>query len=217
MSMQAPVLLPPPPAQAAAIESLRESMASANCVLDFTVCQVADGEVPAEAHHRALLARMFDEIGARGLARRAEFIALHPAYAAQPAWTLVYDLGSAQSTPWCTQGLAKVLCQQPGERIAIDRASVASGAEWLFQAFDNPPYPADCPPGLFGEFCRVVGLSTEPGVKVFDWVGDMDAEPQRSTWSNYFDDGKEWWGIWCLSIWNPAQRTLAALAASTTD
>ncbi|WP_167659284.1 hypothetical protein [Pseudomonas fluorescens] len=34
---------------------------------------------------------------------------------------------------------------------------------------------------------------------------------------DYFDDGPEWWGVWCLSIWNPKRGTLAVLAASTTD
>ena len=52
---------------------------------------------------------------------------------------------------------------------------------------------------------------------VLDWVGDVDAHPERSDWSNYFDAGKEWWGIWCTTIWNPSTRTLAAIAASSTD
>ena len=44
-----------------------------------------------------------------------------------------------------------------------------------------------------------------------------EREPERSTWSAYFEDGKEWWGIWCFTVWNPRRGTLAAVMASTTD
>jgi hypothetical protein len=54
-------------------------------------------------------------------------------------------------------------------------------------------------------------------VVVRDWVGDPQREPGRSAWSPYFDDGKEWWGIWCLTVWNPRRRTLSAMMASQTD
>ena len=39
----------------------------------------------------------------------------------------------------------------------------------------------------------------------------------RCDWSNYFDDGLDWWGVWCLTIHNPQRQTLSALAASATD
>ncbi|MOA62241.1 hypothetical protein D3C78_1875990 [compost metagenome] len=50
-----------------------------------------------------------------------------------------------------------------------------------------------------------------------NWTASDEYDPAREPWSDYFDDGLEWWGVWCLSIWNPKRRTLAVLAASTTD
>ena len=69
----------------------------------------------------------------------------------------------------------------------------------------------------FTDWCDQLGLIPADAPIVLDWVGDMDREPERSMWSNYFDEGRDWWGIWCLSIWHPTRRTLAVLAASTTD
>lgn len=54
--------------------------------------------------------------------------------------------------------------------------------------------------GLFG------GLSNE--LAIVSWGND---------WSNYFDDGKEWWGAYFWSIYNPSIRRLAVIGASTTD
>jgi hypothetical protein len=67
------------------------------------------------------------------------------------------------------------------------------------------------------EFCAAVGLLPNHDIEVLDWVGDPLMEPERSNWSKYFEDGKEWWGIWCLTVWNPRRQTLAALIASSTD
>ena len=106
----------------------------------------------------------------------------------------------------------------PGTRIPVTRPTASvTPFEWLFQAFDDPPYGARCEPGLFADFCRTVGLLPHQGIEVLDWVGNPETEPERSEWSDCFDDGKEWWGIWCLTVWNPQQRTLAALVASATD
>jgi hypothetical protein len=36
-------------------------------------------------------------------------------------------------------------------------------------------------------------------------------------WSNYFDDGKEWWGAFCWSVLDKKKNRITVLAASTTD
>lgn len=211
-------LLPLPDWQARRVDTVRQRMDAAHCVFDFTVRQVPAGRLVAEPQHRAVLSGLFDEIDAMNAQRRREVIARHPEYANQPGWQVTHEVARARPTPWHWGDAGDARDFQPGQRVPVTRKHGEVGPfEWLFQAFDDPPYGADCAPGLFADFCEVVGLLPGQGVEVLDWVGDPDKEPGRSAWSNYFEAGQEWWGIWCLTVWNPRQRTLAALAASTTD
>ncbi|MDG5976154.1 hypothetical protein H010_12889 [Hydrogenophaga taeniospiralis CCUG 15921] len=135
-----------------------------------------------------------------------------------PGFRLLVDVKQAQPTRWNSDQVTDPRKCLPRMYASMTKAvSFVTDFEWLFQAFDDPPYPAQCETGLFADFCEVAGLWPSRDVEVFDWVGNPDTEPGRSTWSNYFDAGKEWWGIWCLTVWNPRKRTLSALAASSTD
>ena len=90
-----------------------------------------------------------------------------------------------------------------------------SGA--LRQAFLDPPYRTKLEAKDFRDWLAMLHVLPDEELDVVDWVGNPDQEPARSTWSDYFDAGKEWWGIWCLTVFNPARRTLCVIAASTTD
>ncbi|MET3446782.1 hypothetical protein [Ralstonia sp. 1138] len=87
----------------------------------------------------------------------------------------------------------------------------------LERAFLDPPYGTKLETKAFREWAELLGLLPADGLNVIDWVGNPDEEPERSTWCDYFDAGKEWWGIWCLTAYNARCRTLCVLAASTTD
>ena len=177
---------------------LRQRMDATGCVFDFAVRRVAPGHTVVEADHRAVLGALFEPMHGGA------------------AWTC--DLPRARATRWDAACVTDATAFAPGWRIGFDRAPASvSPFEHLFQAFDDPPYTARCEPGLFADFCSAVGLLPGQGIEVLDWVGDPEREPERSAWSDYFDAGREWWGIWCLTVWNPRRRTLAALAASTTD
>ena len=36
-------------------------------------------------------------------------------------------------------------------------------------------------------------------------------------WSNYFDDGKEWWGTACWSVYDRRADTFTVIGASLSD
>jgi hypothetical protein len=201
-----------------AAERVRERMDAARCVVDFTVRAVAPGLVVTEMAHRGLLQALFDEILAIEQHGHATWVARNPELASKPFDSTAHNVAQAQATPWNAACVTDATAFIPGQRIYAPRSRAgASPFECLFQAFVYPPYGATCEPGLFADFCGVVGLLPGQGIEVLDWVGDPTTAPERSAWSNYFDAGKEWWGIWCLTIWNPRQRTLSALAASSTD
>ena len=76
----------------------------------------------------------------------------------------------------------------------------ATDFEALFSGFRNPPYPMRWQDGLFAELCTALGLLPGEGVQVFDWVGRWNRASHstvdmRCDWSNYFDDGLDWWGV----------------------
>jgi len=46
------------------------------------------------------------------------------------------------------------------------------------------------------------------GLEVYEWTTD---------WSNYFDDGHEWWGTLCLTVYDKTLDRFAVIMASATD
>ncbi len=85
----------------------------------------------------------------------------------------------------------------------------------LYAAFCDPPYGTrfsdDTPQALFSEWLDLLGLEDGTDGVVLSWVDNFNLnwtasdeyDPARASWSDYFDDGLEWWGVWCLSILEP--------------
>ena len=207
---------------------LRQRLADAGCVFDFAVCQLADAFPVDEAAHREMLGLLRGQIEARMLRDRQQLEAHHQQQARAQRGRHVTQRGGpppevdaprirwqserATASAWDTHSLT-----DPRLLDEDLRRTRYSDFEALFSAFKNPPYGTRWKAGLFADFCEAVSLVPEPGVQVLDWVGKPSHAPERSSWSDYFDDGADWWGVWCLTVWNPARRTLSALAASTTD
>jgi hypothetical protein len=193
-----------------ALTALREKLAEAGCVFDFAVYRLENGIDPSPALHRCALELLFADIRERWLVNHQEVIKKFPQYSASNSFQLDYD---------CSAAIPEVL---PAEKVQslFEDMTYSAGAPCLFLRFSDPPYgfrkDADAK-GLFDQWCQILGLIPDHLPEVIDWVGDPDLEPSRSEWSNYFEAGKEWWGIWCLTIWNPVTRTLGVLAASATD
>lgn len=79
-------------------------------------------------------------------------------------------------------------------------------------AFSDTPYGIQMPREELGELFECINDQILGGISsdsvIFRWPTD---------WTNYFDDGKEWWGsfLWTFSI--PGTSLVIVLAASTTD
>ncbi len=219
-----PLIAVLPEAIDAALDALRQRMDAAGCVFDFIVRQPDETHPEAdwigEQHHRAVLRALFEEVISPEESHPQRRTALQTPNRAGSRSSrsprCSFDLQKARPSRWDTASVREASAVTPDSHFELPWQKV-SAFEWLVGAFNDPPYGAHCPPQLFGEFCNAVGLLPHHGIDVLDWVGDPDIEPERSNWSNYFDPGKQWWGVWCLTIWNPYRRTLAALAASATD
>ena len=80
-------------------------------------------------------------------------------------------------------------------------------------AFLDPPYSFMCGKTIFEkgnfflDFCRLLFTDISQ-IEVYKWSTDS---------SNYFDEGKEWWGAFFWTVYNPYQDWYIGIIASTTD
>ncbi|SFX53378.1 MULTISPECIES: hypothetical protein [unclassified Pseudomonas] len=198
--------------------ALRQRMEKAGCAFDFLVLAPEPGEAVTPALHREAVDLLFRSIMNQWLERHRQLI-LDPRFAGATPPDMRWDLDKARPRPLDRQEIEQLL---HADKAAHDPPPFA-----LYEAFCEPPYGTrfvdDSPQALFKDWLDVLGL--EEGAEVLtwvdnfnlDWLASDEPDPARDPWSNYFEDGLEWWGVWCLSIWNPRRRTLSVLAASTTD
>ncbi len=48
-------------------------------------------------------------------------------------------------------------------------------------------------------------------------IDDLEIYKWSTNWSNYFDDGLEWWGTMCVSIYDKSLNRFVVIGASATD
>lgn len=86
------------------------------------------------------------------------------------------------------------------------------GANDYQNAFFEPPH------GLSGTFKdqrdlferinEIIFMAEIEQIEIYSW---------SDGWSNYFDDGKEWWGTYYWTIYNRGRGIYTVIAGSTTD
>ncbi|WP_260620613.1 hypothetical protein [Pseudomonas protegens] len=198
--------------------ALRQQLKQVYCVFDFVVLAVeAEAEVD-QALHRQGLQHLYLQLMAERR-ERWEILRQDPRYA---------DVGLTSMRWEQERAVPEALGQEQVRQLVCENLEPQ---EWaLFQAFYDPPYGTQFPGGIeqarqaFGHWLQVLGLDPAEGPHVINWVGNLELDflapdmgPHLLPWSDYFDEGLEWWGVWCLTVWNPVRRTLSVLAASATD
>lgn len=183
------------------IDELRQRLSQRGCVFEFTLCLADEQEVVDYEVHRHALTVLFDQINRRLQKERADLTAQEPGFATLPWFELEVQVEKAY----------------PRRLSAIESRALTEPRGVLEGAFLNPPHGTSLSEKDFREWLEVLQLLPDTELEVFDWVGDPNEEPQRSSWSNYFADGREWWGVWCLTAFNPVRRTLCVMIASSTD
>lgn len=103
-----------------------------------------------------------------------------------------------------TEGLVYALINTPhGLRLpTVRRPKHTSGIE------HNIHLKTDLFKSFLATILSVKVIADTNFLSIFSWSTD---------WSNYFDDGKEWWGEFCWTIYNCKENTFIFIAASTTD
>ncbi len=98
-----------------------------------------------------------------------------------------------------------------GNALTIDQED--KGKIGFVYAFLDPPHSFMCGKTIFEkgnfflDFCRLLFTDISQ-IEVYKWSTDS---------SNYFDAGKEWWGVFFWTVHNPYQDWYIGIIASTTD
>lgn len=121
--------------------------------------------------------------------------------------------------------LPPLSAQQAYDEMSLNHVEYTQnwGAQLCHQ-FIHPPYELQnideaARLALWLDFCDLCGLN-QSQAKILDWVSHQayaDDFQENSLFSNYFDEGLDWWGVWCLSVYNPDNQTLAVITASEND
>lgn len=76
------------------------------------------------------------------------------------------------------------------------------------KAFLCPPYENPYTDKDFDRVNAVLFPGGEGGLEIFRWTTD---------WSEYFDEGHEWWGALCLTVYDKSLDRFVIIMASATD
>ncbi|MBQ5398078.1 MAG: hypothetical protein IIU14_01430 [Ruminococcus sp.] len=76
------------------------------------------------------------------------------------------------------------------------------------KAFLHPPHNNSYTGKDFVRFNAALFPNGTDGLEVFEWTTD---------WSDYFDDGHEWWGTLCLTVYDKTLDRFVVIMASATD
>lgn len=126
-------------------------------------------------------------------------------------WKL--DIGKAQAhqiDPEALLHIPKILrTNHAGQRFYdCDLADPLKGEQIPYwYAFWETPHRSGYGPDDFRKVNAVLFPETDE-LEVYEWTTD---------WSNYFDDGHEWWGTACWSIYDKHMNRYVVIMASTTD
>ena len=86
----------------------------------------------------------------------------------------------------------------------------ADSDDWLNyrKAFLCPPHGNSYTDADFERVNAVLFPGGAEGLEVYRWTTD---------WSEYFDEGREWWGALCLTVYDKTLDRFAVILASATD
>ncbi len=75
-------------------------------------------------------------------------------------------------------------------------------------AFWEPPHTSGYGPDEFHKVNSVLFPAGTGELEVYEWTTD---------WSDYFDDGREWWGTACWSVYDKRLNRYVVILAAATD
>lgn len=199
-------------------EYLRRRLDDLGCVFEF-VTMVVDKDISIDDRcHRSALSELYEQIMASQRAWYRKVVRVLPA-ADYPVPTMRWDLSSAVGVRLSRQQIISLMQVEANEFVAFPLY-----ADFIRPlCFSKQGGNVEDTHLLFGEWIDALGLHAQDGVEVLSWAGeprrcsmDTQAGKPRSAWTEFLCPGSQAQHVWCLTIWNPVRRTMAALAACST-
>ena len=95
------------------------------------------------------------------------------------------------------------------EFFSTDGGQLKSPGMSYWRAFSDPPYPLTCGKNGFKRINAILFPEDHrDALEIFTWNNDF---------SDYFDEGKEWWGTALWSIYDKQAKRFVLIGASLTD
>lgn len=110
-------------------------------------------------------------------------------------WTLHFDKG-------------KIGAKSMAAKDLFDLTTRDGGGLTYKTAFLYPPYPHGYTEKDFDRVNLALFPNGTDALEIYEWTTD---------WSDYFDDGREWWGTLCLTVYDETLDRFAVIMASATD
>lgn len=185
------------------------------CIIDYCLIEDDASYRGLRSHREVLLFAMLCVIE-RDLAQRHADEARWGAGSVGELFPWSLDIGKARALPTAPASLLFV-----PEILRIDRNgtvfydsdwrsddSNAGGAIPYWYAFLETPYTTGYRPEDLRRLNAALFPEGAEALEAYAWTTD---------WSNYFDDGHEWWGAGCWTVYDRKRQRFAVMLASTTD
>ena len=192
-----------------------------------TVVAIPDGYKSRKAFVEALVEKTIENyLSQNGASAEEDFFSLIADYPDCGADYFVFDSDEENSAFQSHKNALLKAAEQlkkDGWQIYIDDKNFTAksiSAEELFadevqsgelnykNAFLNPPHKNSYNTADFEKINAVLFPNGRDCLEVFKWETD---------WSDYFDDGKEWWGTLCLTVYDKKSHRFVIILASETD
>ena len=180
------------------------------CVIDYVLLKNDTVYQGAGSHDRAVLYAMLKVIE-RYLDEHRE---IEETYGTGHLFPWSFDFGKAKAVRISTSSFLyepKIIRRDRNGTVFYDMKDPDTGkGEQIpyWYAFLEPPHTSGYTPEDFHKVNTVLFPEGTEGLEVYEWSTD---------WSSCFDDGHEWWGTACWSVYDPAPDRFIVLFASATD
>ena len=178
------------------------------CLLDFVVLQ-SDGPYKGEPTHKQAVLEAFALLNSR---RR---IANHVTEYGFQVWVEPEKMEAHPITweelTWLPESFPRTQKERRQQEQELRRQGKRYSERWdmmsLGYAFLRPPYGLGVWGEDFDKLCQVL-FPNRDSLEILSW---------NDTWSNYFDDGNEWWGTACWSAYDQKTGIFVVIGASLSD
>ena len=178
------------------------------CLLDFVIL-CPDGPCEGEPSHKQAVLEAFGLLNGRKRVSNH-----HMEYGfrvtVEPERMEAHPIAWEELT-WLPERFPRTRKEREQQERELRRQGERYSERWdvmsLGYAFLRPPYGLDAWGEDLDRLCQVL-FPDRDSLEILSWNDD---------WSNYFDDGKEWWGTACWSVYDRRADTFTVIGASLSD